>query len=595
MTLSILENASPDGDFVPPKPVEYHYDLRLEIAVKEANRTIPVVAIFHDLVKHMKTAADVDKPLVVLTATDQLFFEHKEMTSDEFKKAFKVDEIKGKSPKVVLGFKLRTMTKLYDMKQKILTSYLQAHDLFLREHVGGFTDGIKTYSYGFLIDDHPDHPDIQGLQARFQRWMLDAWKKMDKDDKNKWKEELPQAFQGGMGLALPVNFSKDRISAEAAGQRRITTTALMVSTPFKYGNLLRVLLDSAVLNKKINNLIPLAFYKEDPTRYYDIVVNQDQFMANHRNIPILNIPYNADDQTGAQGTTLLHELQGHKFIRRVSYDHKQQRYHISTAAHCYRDVHVWIGKLLHAHKFPFEPTIRPLKFNGPNNQATKYSSVLSAATSVATKSSNASTIKTNSSTAWRQRPPLNISYSLDTEAFPSLPKSPHKISTTPSTTSETLDEDTIQSAISAALMKLEAQHKADLAQLKKEMDEKLAAVQQQMIDLSQQVAMQTYQALIQDDSPIVTKTDHAHLQHEINVMSTQLTTLIQMLQQGSNSPVSNQLALVPILTSPPRTTKRAKPSMTPEKPSHFDDLLTQDTLGPSAASFPEEGEEGCEL
>ena len=169
MTVSIDKNNSFDDDASNQKPTEYQYDLRLEIGVKESADSVPVVAIFRDLVKTMTSAVDENKPLVVLTATDQLFFEHKEMTSDEFQRAFHVESLDGKVPKVLLGFKLRSMTKLYDIKQRILKDYLQSHNLFLREHVGGFHEGIKTYTFGFLKDDHPDHPDIPAQQARFNR------------------------------------------------------------------------------------------------------------------------------------------------------------------------------------------------------------------------------------------------------------------------------------------------------------------------------------------------------------------------------------------------------------------------------------------
>jgi hypothetical protein len=46
--------------------------------------------------------------------------------------------------------------------------------------------------------------------------------------------------------------------------------------------------------------------------------------------------------------------------------------------------------------------------------------------------------------------------------------------------------------------------------------------------------------------------------------------------------------------SPPRTTKRNKPSTTPDKSSPVSDIITQDNLVSSATSDPDEGMEGCE-
>ena len=581
MTVSTDKNNTFDDDASGNRPTEYQYDLRLEIGVKESTDSVPVVAIFHDLIKTMKSAVDENKPLVVLTATDQLFFEHKEMSSEEFQRAFHVESLEGKVPKVLLGFKLRSMTKLYDIKQRILKDYLQSHNLFIREHVGGFHEGIKTYTFGFLKDDHPDHPDIPAQQARFNTWMTDAWKKMEKDEKKKWNDEFPNLFYGSGGIALPINFVKDRVSAEVEGRPKISTMALMVTTPAKYGYLMRDLLDIAITGKKINNLIPLAFYREDPKGYYDIVTNQDRFMSNHRNIPIANIPFNAQTMKGIKGSTLLDILHGNKNIQRVSHDHKQGKYHVSTTADKYYDVHTWITKALGEHTFPFNPSIRPLKYN-PNHKTT-YSSVMTAAMSVTNESYDASTIKTNRSTAWKQRPPLNISYVLDAAAFPELPKHSSKIPVTPSMTSEIFDEDTLQSAISAALTKMEAQHKAELEAMKSDMDAKIKMLESQMKTLGEQVAVQTYHALVKEDSPLVTKMDHAQLKHDINALSTQMTTLIQMFQ--STKPTDH--------VSPPRYSKRVKPS-TPVKTNLHETFFTQESDVSSAASVPEEDTEGCE-
>ena len=167
------------------------------------------------------------------------------------RKLSKSNKTTGKYQKVLLGFKIRTTTKLYDIKQRLYTDFLQAHDLFLREHIGGFTEGIKVYSYDSSRTTIPDHPDIQALTDRFTRWIVDAWKKMPTDEKHKWKEEMPSIFYGPTGIAIPFNFSKERISATVEGKEKITTTALMVVSPAKYGTLLRELLNSAVLNKRI--------------------------------------------------------------------------------------------------------------------------------------------------------------------------------------------------------------------------------------------------------------------------------------------------------------------------------------------------------
>jgi hypothetical protein len=175
----------PDDDHKETPPQTYHYDLRLEIGVKNENETIPVVAIFRDLARRMREATDGGNNFVVLTANDNLYFDQKEMTSDEFQKAFQVDKVEGKLTKVLLGFKIRTMTKLSEIKSRLMHTYLRPHNLFLREHKGGFENGVKTYAYGYLKQDHPDHFDLQALNQRFARHMTGAWRAMEREERRK--------------------------------------------------------------------------------------------------------------------------------------------------------------------------------------------------------------------------------------------------------------------------------------------------------------------------------------------------------------------------------------------------------------------------
>lgn len=174
--------------------VEYKYDLRLEVGVKPGSGPTRITSIFHELVKKMRAVVDADKPFAVLTATDQLFLEKKEMSSDEFQKAFKVDQMDGKNSKILLGFKLHTRTSLYEIKQRIMQDFLIPHDLFLKEQAGGFENGLKMYTYGFLKHDHPDHPEISNLSARFARLISGAWKPMDKNDKKNGRTNSRSCF-----------------------------------------------------------------------------------------------------------------------------------------------------------------------------------------------------------------------------------------------------------------------------------------------------------------------------------------------------------------------------------------------------------------
>ena len=108
--------------------------------------------------------------------------------------------------------------------------------------------------------------------------------------------------------------------------------------------------------------------------------------------------------------------------------------------------------------------------------------------------------------------------------------------------------------------------------------------------------MQTYKALVNEDSPLVTKMDHAHLQHEMSVITSQLSTLIRMFKQSNDKVLYPQELSPPGSphTSPLRTGKRLKQNRTPEKAGLVYDLFTQESNASSATSDPDEGMEGCE-
>ena len=135
------------------------------------------------------------------------------------------------------------------------------------------------------------------------------------------------------------------------------------------------------------------------------------------------------------------------------------------------------------------------------------------------------------------------------------------------------------------------------------MQSKIDEVTSQMKELGQQVATQTYQALVNKESLLATKTDHAQLQHDMNLISTQLTTIIAMFKTGVQAqPISLQEfptqhsshATDNNPNSPTRQPKRSKRNMTPEKLDRQFATHTQECSVSSAASDSEESMEGCE-
>lgn len=120
------------------------------------------------------------------------------------------------------------------------------------------------YTFGFLREEHPDHPDIHELNQQFAKILADAWRKLDRDDRKKWRPELPTNSYDTSGLMIPLVFTKERLVATHDKNEKVGTFALMVATPSKYSKVLKVLLDNSIMEKKITNLIPFALNRENP-------------------------------------------------------------------------------------------------------------------------------------------------------------------------------------------------------------------------------------------------------------------------------------------------------------------------------------------
>ena len=194
----------------------------------------------------------------------------------------------------------------------------------------------------------------------------------------------------------------------------------------------------------------------------------------------------------------------------------------------------------------------------------------------------------------KQRPPLDISYTLTDEAFPPLKSQKRNEGATQSTASETFDEETIQSAISSAIKTLQDQHRQELNQLRQQFEAKVHTMEKKILDIGEQVVAQTYQSLVQEDSPLATKADHMQLQLQINSIQTQLAQIIQMISKSSDHPNSSNAKVTAVETPPRVGHKRPNSNRTPEKPSREEILCDDTKTVSSATSDLDVGMEGCE-
>ena len=123
------------------------------------------------------------------------------------------------------------------------------------------------------------------------------------------------------------------------------------------------------------------------------------------------------------------------------------------------------------------------------------------------------------------------------------------------------------------------------------MQTKFDFLENQMKDLGKTVAVQTYQALVSHESPLVTKADHIRLQTEISLISTQLSTLLKHFHPASNTETGTNEVHD---SSPIRNIKRSKPSTPPESPTLEGKNSNDDYSVSSTTSTHNSKMEGCE-
>ena len=123
------------------------------------------------------------------------------------------------------------------------------------------------------------------------------------------------------------------------------------------------------------------------------------------------------------------------------------------------------------------------------------------------------------------------------------------------------------------------------------MQTKFDFLENQMKELGKTVAVQTYQALVSNKSPLVTKADHIRLQTEISLISTQLSTLLKHLHPASNTEIGKTEAND---SSPTRNIKRSKPSTPPKSPTLGGKNSNDDYSVSSTTSTHNSKMEGCE-
>jgi hypothetical protein len=485
--MSSLENDPPvyPRSEYGPSVKEYVYDLRFEVVVKDGVNRVAVNGVFADFIKTMETAAG--HSLLVEDTKLKNVDITKPIAADTFQERFSVETIEGKSRMVLLGFRLRTATPLSTLKDRMF-EYLSKHQIFIRIHHGGFTNGLKRAFLGYLIKEHPSTANCNELLARINHDLTNFWKKSDlwaPDDRKKFQDDFPTVVDRLNVIQIPMVLEKSKHSTTNAAGKKISTDVLQILVHPKFAKPAKILLDGALLKmKSLPNFVPVGLRNENQDLYYSLLRDQAKWLFRHRNIQVHSVPL-------AHAPTVRKLLQCNNNIHRIYIDGPNSRLHISTTVDNFTSVREWITHQLNQAKFEFTPTIKNSKSSGTTNSPTRsiYTTAFQptiAKTETSEQDSFDSTIKTTKSNAWNKPRsiPLTIDFSADADAFPPLPPKTTPTADQPTVTSKTTYDGTIRTEVASAVHDLKIEYEKKIEDLTNTMNEKILRLEQSLAKFS---------------------------------------------------------------------------------------------------------------
>jgi len=587
---TILESAF--EDIPEPEPTKAfenrNYDIKIEVTLKKGKGKLPGQASL------MKTITTIKS---VQTEKDQLSFydifgtkikpDLEGIDSKDIQKRFCMENAGPDNNKLFFGLKINSTIPYGTIKSKTLNA-LSEHRIVMRLHQGGFDHGVNWINMGFFIKKHPIFADCHDLTMQLKREIIEGW--FDDEDAY-WDDKQRKKITEDLELESANKLLHNNIPLVVVpsivsnndGKTITKTQALSVTTPFKFLKPIKQFMDHLLLHKKTQpQYIPNIYKKIDSAYYNDLIMQQEKWLSEHRNIQINEVPDKKSFisiRSKTTSMTLYQTLKSVPEIEGVYYDPSRKRVNASVNVEKFISTTKATAELIKKAEFDFDPKIKiPSNANSiGSGRSSKYHDAMSAHRSV---SSNASSETTNSkpkhySNPWRRQQrsiPRTIDFTNDTE-FPPLPTKKATASATSTgdqnkkshqkTDGDTLTTTTVQEAIADALQQVEKKFKETLATLQTKIEETNT--------------MKTEMQLLREQN--------AALQLQLTTIITTLTLQANRPNDGDINNIQKGAASPPRKKSAPPNTFQTPPEK-PRKPSNPNRSHTPDDADESMDDDP---------
>jgi hypothetical protein len=152
-------------------------------------------------------------------------------------------------------------------------------------------------------------------------------------------------------INFPVTLEKGFIRVSADSRTPFDTQVLYVYVPRQFRVPATVLSDRAILEKEdLLTMIPFSLSKADPEVFYDQLALHQQFLENHKNIQIHNVPTNhyahSKEQINGTEQSLCELLQSNTKILRIYQFDEEAKLNISVRDSDYFSLTKWIDLCL---------------------------------------------------------------------------------------------------------------------------------------------------------------------------------------------------------------------------------------------------------
>jgi len=426
----------------------YVHEVKIEFVLKSPSEKVYAKAI---MVKTMKVLfANVNAgEYVTLYDTD-----NKEVNSDlrgipqeSLAERFCI-EIGGSDKSIVFfGFIIKTNLSFQAIKKRTIQEFLKTNT-YMRLHRGGFVHGVNWSTLGFILEEHPLFTNLSALRSSLMNNLEIAWSNDSEIFDQQKKDDIAAAIHpGNKGITfnpfnIPIEINTSTVSARNEVGASLKVNAVVVTIPQKFYYIGNFLMDHLMLVRKTATMyIPTGFKKEDPNGHYELIEQHRDWLDQHRNIPILNVPtlvkYENEMNTKQKSLQmLLREIQG---VERCNYDYLTKRVNVSVNATTIPQVSKAISEMLKSSDLSFKPTIKqnynPTGSLGSKQSGTskyldtvsKYKKTRSPSSSVATSIGNQSHVSNRSQKTYTSGRTWNNIYRIPTEIdftednFPAMP------------------------------------------------------------------------------------------------------------------------------------------------------------------------------